>query len=339
MRKDLAGLTFLAGALALGGCSSTITPATPIADGAPDAIDGGPLPVGDAGWESRDVSPADAAVAEPDAVAGVDAADGGGTPGTDGGAPAADGGLDPTEVEVVSGWLTNRSSGFDNWVYDFILEHFSTADQLDRLVGSIVGACAAFAPSLADWQRYCEALIASAIVSESSYQPDVVVNDSPGDPTVGLLQDRFSSTVRDYNYYGPIGTMAAIGCAWPPELLSAPSDASLWTSEGGTTYLGFLQDVACNVGLGTWYYFMNATGNGGSSAVYVAEYCQGGGVGATLVVGLMSHNRGPAGAHPPDPSDAYVTGIKARFVSLLGGLPSPDPFTVVLQPDPSKYCQ
>ena len=44
-------------------------------------------------------------------------------------------------------------------------------------------------------------------------------------------------------------------------------------------------------------------------------------------------------ALPIDASNTYVTGIKGRFTSLLGGtLPSPDPFTQSLSPEQSTYC-
>jgi hypothetical protein len=100
-----------------------------------------------------------------------------------------------------------------------------------------------------------------------------------------------------------------------------------------------MQDVACNIGLATWYYFINATGNGGSTATYAYQYCQGTGTAGTMVIGLLSHLQGPGFTRPPDASNSYVTGIKGRFTSLLGGtLPSPDPFTQSLSPETSKYC-
>jgi len=187
-------------------------------------------------------------------------------------------------------------------------------------------------------------------VAESSYNPSASNLDDYGrrslsaggtanDPVVGLLQIRFSSTVQDYNYYGPLDKMAAIGCSWPAELSGHATDETFWATSGGTTYLAFMQDVACNIGLATWYYFVNATGNGGSTATYAYQYCQGQGTAGTLVIGLLSHLQGPGFARPADASNTYVTGIKGRFTSLLGGtLPSPDPFTQSLSPEPSKYC-
>ena len=71
-----------------------------------------------------------------------------------------------------------------------------------------------------DWLRKCEAVLTSAIVAESSYTPTSVVVDSyatrtvggvtANDPTVGLLQIRFSSTVHDYNYFGSLPKMAMV---------------------------------------------------------------------------------------------------------------------------------
>jgi hypothetical protein len=263
-----------------------------------------------------------------------------------GGNPAAD----PTETARVQGWLTTTTSGLPNYAYTNISQYFPTVADLSRLVNAIVNSCTQFAPAEQNWQLYCEAVITSAIVAESSYNPSSNNLDTYGtrsltgggtanDPTVGLLQIRFSSTVQDYNYYGPLAKMAAIGCAWPAELPGHANDEAFWATAGGTSYVAFMQDVACNIGLATWYYFINATGNGGSSATYAYQYCQGSGVAGTMVVGLLSHLMGPGFTRPPDATNSYVTGIKSRFTSLLGGtLPSPDPFTQSLSPEQSKYC-
>ncbi|MDP9000234.1 MAG: hypothetical protein M3O46_09005 [Myxococcota bacterium] len=157
---------------------------------------------------------------------------------------------------------------------------------------------------------------------------------------MGLLQIRFSSTVHDYNYYGSQPKMAAIGCSWPLALISQADVASFWRANGGTVgNLSFMEDPACNIGLATWYYFLNATGNGGANAVYAAQYCQGMGSAGDVVIGLISHLMGPGFARPADPNNAYPAGIKTRFAKLLGGLPSPDPFTVSLSPMVTQYCK
>jgi hypothetical protein len=264
--------------------------------------------------------------------------------------------FDPTEVARVAGWLSNPSSGLLSYAYTNIDMYFPVGPARDRLVDSIVGACAAFAPRLPDWQEYCEAIEASEIVAESSYNPGTptpgpptsgtVVYDSyatengSNDPTVGLLQVRFSSTVHDFNYYGPLPEIEAIGCNWPAALTTQADVTSFWRTQGGTVdNLTFMEDPACNIPLACWYVFMNATGNGGANAVYANNYCDGMGVAGNVVVGLISYLEGPGFTRPADPTNSYPAGIKTQFAALLGGLPSPDPFGVTLSPDESVYCK
>lgn len=274
---------------------------------------------------------------------------------SDAGAAGFDGGLAPGEVTRVAGWLSNTGSGLENYAYANINTYFPVGPARDKLVNSIVGSCAAFGPPLPNWQMYCEAIIGGAIVAESSYIPGLptpgpgspsVVYDAyatqggSNDPTVGLLQIRFSSTVHDFNYYGPLAKIAAIGCAWPSALTSQADVATFWRGNGGTaSNLGFMEDPACNIPLATWYYFLNATGNGGANAVYAPQYCQGNGIAGNVVIGLISHLMGPGFSRPADPNNAYPAGIKMRFTRLLGGLPSPDPFGLPLSPIVTQYCK
>lgn len=269
----------------------------------------------------------------------------------DGGSP-----FPPGEVSRVANWLSNTSSGLENYAYTNIDMYFPSGAARNRLVDSIVGACAAFAPPLPNWAMYCEAILTSQIVSESSYVPGSPTPGPPGspsvvydsyatqngsnDPTVGLLQVRFGSTVHDYNYYGPLAKIAAIGCAWPAGLASQADTTAFWRTSGGTAAnLTFMEDPACNIPLAAWYVFTNATGNGGANALYAADYCAGKGIAGNVVDGLLSHLDGPAYPRPADPSNAYPSGIKARFTKLLGGLPTPDPFGVTLSPSVSQYCK
>jgi hypothetical protein len=121
-----------------------------------------------------------------------------------------------------------------------------------------------------------------------------------------------------------------------------------------------MQDIACNIGLATWYYFYNATGNGGLSAVWISNYCSGQGVAGNMVVGLMSHLQGGSYTRPADPTHVYpwgieccacgnpsgctCTGCTGRFAALMGigtssARPSPDSFLEALVPEPEKYCR
>ncbi len=262
---------------------------------------------------------------------------------------AADGGsAEAAEVTRVSGWLKDTSSGLPGYAYTNIKQNFATTLAFDGLVHAIVLSCVEFAPKEPDWLEYCEAVLASAIVAESSYDPTANVLDSYGtrsvngttadDPTVGLLQIRFSSTVNSFNYYGPFDRMAALGCSWPAELVTQSNDAVFWATKG-PSYLTFMEDPACNIGLSAWDYFSNATGNGGPTVEYTYQYCQGQGVGGDMVEGLLSHLEGPAYPRPADATNSYVTGIKSHFAALLGGLPTPDPFTEPLATEESKYCR
>jgi hypothetical protein len=294
--------------------------------------------------------------------------------GTDSGSSSACPGADPSEFSLVESWLNDKTAAgaLPGYAYTNITKNFPAGAAFDRLACSIAMSCVEWAPMESNWLRQCEAVLTSAIVAESSYVPSEVVNDtystrtlSDGttakDPTVGLLQIRFSSTVHDFNYYGPMAKMAAIGCSWPAALTTQTDSQDFWATQGATTtYLAFMQDVACNIGLASWYYFYNATGNGGASAVYIAQYCAGTGTAGTMVEGLLSHLEGGAYPRPADDTNAYpwgieccacgnpsvctCTGCNGRFAALMGigtsaSRPSPDPFLQTLAPEPTKYCK
>jgi len=298
----------------------------------------------------------------------------GGTAGTGGSTDSNSGcpGADATEFALVQAWLNNTTAvgALPNYAYSNIKKNFPAGAAFDRLACSIAMSCAEFAPMETDWLRKCEAVVTSAIVAESSYNPLSVVTDTyatravtggtANDPTVGLLQVRFSSTMHDYNYNGAMAKMAAIGCAWPAALQTQADTALFWATEGGTTYLSFMQDVACNIGSAAWYYFYNATGNGGASAVWISNYCKGQGIAGTMVTGLLSHLQGGNYPRPADPNNTYpwgieccscgspagctCTGCTGRFAAFMGigttsSRPSPDPFLETLVPEPTKYCK
>jgi len=298
----------------------------------------------------------------------------GGTAGAGGSTGSSTGcpGADAAEFALVQAWLNNTTAvgALPNYAYSNIKKNFPAGAAFDRLACSIAMSCAEFAPLETDWLRKCEAVITSAVVAESSYNPLSVVTDTyatravtggtANDPTVGLLQVRFSSTMHDYNYNGPMAKMAAIGCNWPAELPTQADTTLFWATEGGATYLSFMQDVACNIGSAAWYYFYNATGNGGASAVWISNYCKGQGIAGTMVAGLLSHLEGGSYTRPADPNNPYpwgieccscgnpsgctCTGCTGRFAAFMGigtadARPSPDPFLETLTPEPTKYCK
>jgi hypothetical protein len=305
-----------------------------------------------------------------------------GTTGTGDGGSRADAGSSPgcpgadsSEFALVQAWLGNTTAAgaLPNYAYTNIAKNFPVGAAFDKLACTIAMSCVEWAPAESDWLRKCEAVVTSAIVAESSYNPTEDVVDTyatrtltddtvANDPTVGLLQIRFSSTVHDFNYNGPMAKIAAIGCTWPSALASQADTPDFWATQGGTaTYLTFMEDAACNIGLASWYYFYNATANGGSNAVYIAQYCAGNGVAGNMVDGLLSHLEG--GSYSPRPGDetnAYpwgieccacgnpsgctCTGCTGRFAAFMGigtgaARPSPDPFQEVLAPEPAKYCK
>jgi len=298
---------------------------------------------------------------------------GAGTGGAGGSAAASCPGANASEFDLVASWLTNTvaSGALPNYAYNNIKTNFPAGAAFNTLACAIAMTCVEFAPMETNWLRKCEAVLTSAIVAESSYVPTEVVNDSystraitggtANDPTVGLLQIRFSSTVHDFNYFGPMPKMAAIGCTWPAALTTQADTATFWATAGGTTYLSFMKDPVCNIALAAWYYFYNATGNGGANAVYISNYCAGTGVAGTMVTGLLSHLLGgayprPANANDPypfgieccaggNPSVTTCTGCSGRFAAFMGigtttaSRPNPDPFQESLVPEVSKYCR
>jgi hypothetical protein len=297
---------------------------------------------------------------------------GSGAGGAGGSASASCPGASATEFDLVTSWLTNTGAtgALPGYAYNNIRTIFPAGAAFNKLACSIAMSCVEFAPMEANWLRKCEAVLTSAIVAESSYTPTSVVVDTyatrtvgnvtANDPTVGLLQIRFSSTVHDYNYFGSLPKRAAIGCTWPTALSTQADTAAFWATAGGTTYLTFMQDVSCNIGLASWYYFYNATGNGGPNAVYISNYCAGNGVAGTMVTGLLSHLMGGAYPRPADANNAYpwgieccaggnpsvttCTGCTGRFAAFMGigatsARPSPDPFQEPLVPEVAKYCR
>ncbi len=288
---------------------------------------------------------------------GSSSSSGGGTS-TLGSGVCATAGSDPTSAATVGGFLDTLGSAGPQ------------GDLRPKIIDAILRACDAFGPTSSSnsrWQRkYCWAHLASEILKESSYRPTSVVNDSyssrtvggskANDPTVGLMQIRFSSVVHNYAAQGSLEQLSCAGCKLPSDLdahKSESGDSSFWATGGGS-HLDFLQDVSCNVALGAWYIYLNATGNGSSkTATFLDGYCKGNGVAGNLITGFRSFVNGPssgkgiisdqAGFEALEGSDGnvykYITAIKGSFDGMITPSPDPHPFFLELKPTPSQFCR
>jgi hypothetical protein len=263
---------------------------------------------------------------------------------------------EPQAAATIGGWLDALPYGNP------------TGAAKTEVVEAILRACHVFTPTSATFtKRHCWAHLVAAILKESSYDAALlgkdayskraIGNQTANDPSVGLLQIRFSSTVKDYALLGRLDPMACIGCDIPPVLVqnaTQSGDSAFWAVTGPTQYMSLMQKRACNVGFGAWYYYENATGNGSASkTTYAEEYCAGQGTAANLVTGLRSHLRGPdlgrgvvgsmAGVNALQATDpdsyAYVTEIKTRFDGMVGAVNGTHPFFVLLQPEKPRYCK
>lgn len=276
----------------------------------------------------------------------------GGTPGTGCGGTAAD----PASAVIVESYIDKLP--FDK----------PTGTGRAEVVDAILRACEVFSPSNAAWQKkHCWAHLVSAILKESSYNAQLVENDSYGqraignqkanDPIVGLLQIRFSATVHDYALLGDVDKMACVGCPIPQELVTKSTisnDSPFWAVSGPTQYMSLMQKRACNIGFGAWYYYQAATSNGNASkTTYPENYCAGTATAGNLVTGLRSHFKGPevgrgvigsmTGVNALQSSDndsyVYITEIKKYFDSMNGAVNGTHPFFVLLQPEKARYCR
>lgn len=293
---------------------------------------------------------------------------GGGTSGTSGGTSGTSGGpqtgcggsaADPAAAATVSGYMDKLP--FNN----------PTGAKRTAIIDAILKSCEVFGPSAAKdpgWDRkYCWAHLSAAINKESGYNPDSAVSDGYGtrstaagkanDPTVGLLQIRFSSTVRDFVGLGNSTSLSCVGCTFPAAFATHKNesgDSAFWAVNGPQQNLAKMKDIACNVALGSWYYYYNATSNGkATTPTYLSTYCGGGGTAGNLITGLLSHLQGPesgkgvlANAGQLSALQAtnngayqYVTQIKSQFDAMVGPASGNHPFFLTLVPNKGQYCQ
>ncbi len=197
------------------------------------------------------------------------------------------------------------------------------------IITAIINTCAVFAPPGVDWQTWCQMFLVGAINAESSFNTQAGATGASGDPSVGLLQIRFSSVVLDFANYGPVDALTSIGCNF----------GTVTSSDSYATQSAMMLDVNCNIAIGAWYYFIFASGNGGSTSVWVDQYCAGGGIAGTLHIGMACFLMGADAAHSSlSGADYYYNEIKGWFdpcVTYTGT----HPFELPIQPDTSQYCR
>lgn len=236
-------------------------------------------------------------------------------------------------------------------------------------IDAMLKTCVAFGPPAGTqgWKpEYCWAHLVAAISKESGYSATASVKDSyatrnvggmtANDPTVGLLQIRYSSTVHDMVQLGSVDRLSCAGCPIPANVMSHAADGdAYWAVSGPPQNTALMTNVACNVAMGAWYYYQNATGNGRAAKVtYTDEYCKGGGTAANLVTGLMSHLLGPDGGKGVQVASdtqlmalkntnggafGYVSEIKGNWDKMVGPVTGTHPFYLLLKPSPPQYCK
>lgn len=289
---------------------------------------------------------------------GSSGADGGPDGSSSSGGGCSGAAADPAAAMTVSGYM------------DKLPSNAPTGATRAAIIDAVIKTCEAFGPQGAKapgWDRkYCWAHLVSAMSKESGYNTTLTIKDSYGsrttaagkanDPTVGLLQIRFSSTVRDFVISGQASNLSCVGCTFPAAVTShkgESGDSSFWAVTGPTANLSMMQSTACNVGLGAWYYYVFASGNGKpSAATYVPPYCSGMGTAGNLVTGLLSHlegaDRGKGvldmnGVNALMTTDSngyqYVTQIKAQVDSMVGPVAGTHPFFIKLSPNVPEYCK
>jgi len=242
----------------------------------------------------------------------------GGIPGTGGAATGGTSAVDPNASAAINTCIDQLPYGGRDL----------SADERAPIVTAIINTCVEFAPPGEDWQSWCQMFLVAAINAESSFNPLAGTVGAGNDPSVGLLQIRFSSVVIDFANYGPVDALERIGCDF----------GTVTSSDSYATKGDMMKDVACNVGIGAWYYFIFASGNGGSSVVWVDQYCSGRGVAGNLHIGMASFLMGGEAAHTSlSGADFYYNEIKdwsAPCITYTGT----HPFELPIEPDRGKYC-
>ena len=252
------------------------------------------------------------------------------------------------------------TSTISNWMNTCLPYGNPTGTTRTQIIQAIIDACNEFGPPPSlnpGWQmQYCWAHLLGAILKESSYNV-TSINEAGTDPTVGLTQIRFSSTVCDFYTGGPLASLQAMGCQFPADFAAHASEScssTFWKTTGGdAAHTAWMETPSCNVGLGAWYYYTYATDAGTTDpnvvppTHYLYDFCHGAPVGADLATGLLSHLRGPSGqwasipnlSSVPSVGTDYVTAIKTVMDCALGTVSGTHPLFIKLTPNPTQYCK
>ena len=236
--------------------------------------------------------------------------------------------IEPTQEDIdrISGFIDSLPWG---------QEAIDAVGKRGELIDAVYKACELFGPPEDEWKPWCQGFLIAAACRESSLQIDYM--DAIGDnPSVGLLQIRFGFAVKDLYENGNVSSVKRIGCDWPDFSDLTDDD---WATQGND-WLDFLQDVPCNIAVGSWFYFLYATGNG-EPTVYSWEYCAGDGIPSNLIIGMLSYVSGPSnGVYDEDDpyASTYTSLIKEYFDNMFEPVPAPHPFERTLSPYPDQYC-
>lgn len=345
-----------AGIVTLAACSSSDSAGDTGNEGGATILGGGATTGASSGASSGSSSGASGKIGSsgssgPGAEAGVD----GDVPGD---FPCSGTAADPAGAATVDGYIATLPN------------QKPTGASKDAIIDAVLRSCAAYGPPLTTpgWAKeYCWALLVAAMSKESAYNESLSIKDSYGsrpiggqaanDPTVGLLQIRFSSTVHDMEQQGNTDSLTCVGCTFPTSFASHATesgDSPFWAVTGPGQNAALMKQIECNVGLGSWYYFVNATANGNPTKVtYLQSYCAGGGTAGNIVTGLFSHLAGPsggkgfianmAGVNALQSSNngayQYITQIKTMFDAMVGAVAGTHPFFIKLSPNAPQYCR
>jgi hypothetical protein len=234
----------------------------------------------------------------------------------------------PEDANRISGYIDTLPWG---------PEEIDAAGKRDEFIDAVMKSCAEFMPSDDEWQIWCQAFLVAAACRESSLGVEYIDDSDHANPTVGLLQVDFYFAVQEFDDFGNKAVLARCGCEWP-DFSSVDWDNDAWK------WVDWMQGIHCNVAVGSWYYFRNATTNGGPDACFVECACQGNGTPANLAIGMLSHFAGPAAALNLFTSGGYeehtyYSWVKEWFDAMISPTPNPHPFLRELQPHTSQFCE